>query len=357
MDIQKFLIKYNATIKEALEKLNETAKKVLFVVNDNSQLVGSLSDGDIRRWILKTGSLSGNINSVYNKSPIYFHTDYNIEEAKEKMIERRIGCIPIVNDEKEVTDILFWDTIFEEKYFKIKPKLNIPVVIMAGGKGTRLDPFTRILPKPLIPIGNKAVLEVILDKFSEYSIKDFYLIVNYKCEMIKSYFDNIQHNYNLHYVQEQKPLGTSGGLKLLSNDVGENFFVSNCDIIINEDYAKIYKFHQDNKNDITIVAAMQNFKIPYGIIEIKNGGGLKSIKEKPEYNFLVNIGMYILNKKVLREIPDNQPYDMTDLISKLELLNKYKVGVYPVNQASWYDIGQWGKYKESIRIMEENNDV
>ena len=356
MDVQKFLIKYNLSIKDALARLNETAKKILFVVNDSNQLIGSLSDGDIRRWILKGNDLTGTVGSVCNMKPIYSYKDVDVEEVKKVMVSRRIECIPIVNDEKEVIDILFWDTIFGDKYLKIKPKLNIPVIIMAGGKGTRLDPFTRILPKPLIPIGNKAVLEVILDSFSEYSIKEFYLIVNYKSEMIKSYFDNIPHRYNLHYVKEKRFLGTAGGLKLLPDDIGESFFVSNCDIMIKEDYNKVYQFHQDRKNDITIVAAMENFKVPYGVIKIKNGGEMESIREKPEYDFLVSTGMYIINKKIIDEIPDNQPYNMTDLIRKAKE-NKGKISVYPISQGSWHDIGQWERYKESIRIMGENGDV
>ena len=218
---------------------------------------------------------------------------------------------------------------------------------MAGGKGTRLEPFTRILPKPPIPIGNKPIIEIIIDKFREYRIDRFYLTVNFKSKMIKSYFDELSPDYSLHYLEESKPLGTSGSLKYLEGQISETFMVSNCDIIIDADYNEMVKYHREQGNLITMVASLKHYHIPYGICEIENGGTLKGIKEKPEYGFLVNTGMYVVEPKALNYLKKDEPLDFTQLI---ELIQKdgQKVGVFPVSEKSWLDTGEWEEYKKSL---------
>ena len=226
---------------------------------------------------------------------------------------------------------------------------------MAGGKGTRLDPVTKVLPKPLIPIGDKSIIKIIIDRFCEYGIKKFYITLNYKSRMIKAFFEDLNSSlkskYNIVYIDEIKPLGTGGSLKLLQNKIQGPFFVSNTDILIEADYSEILKFHIENKNDITLVASIKNFDIPYGVCEIENGGTLLKIREKPEFSFLVNTGMYIVNSDMIRIIPRNQLYHLTHLMEDVKA-RKGKVGVYPISDKSWIDIGEWEKYRKALELFE-----
>ena len=267
-----------------------------------------------------------------------------IENVKNTLIQKRYEAIPIIDNKKQIVEILFWNALFQNEKKKYT-KINAPVVIMAGGRGTRLDPFTRILPKPLIPIGDKTMLEVIMDEYKQYGITDFYISVNHKAKLIKAYFEETKINASIKFIDEDKPLGTAGALKFIEGKIDVPFFVSNCDIIIKNDYADIYDFHIKEKYDITIVASMQHYKIPYGICEILNGGSLDRIVEKPEYDFLVNTGMYILNPNVLSNIPSNEFFHITHLIEKIKS-KRLKVGVYPVSEKAWIDVGQWSEFNK-----------
>lgn len=347
--IRKLLINKNISIRQAMKQMGEGAEKILFVVSGKSELVGSLTDGDIREWILADGSLSETVEKVFNKNPVYVKKEHYIDEVKKIMIEKKLEWIPLVDDSNMVQDVYLWEDIFSDGSRIEKKKINIPVVIMAGGKGARLDPFTRILPKPLVPIGEKPVVEIIMDNFYEAGCKDFHLVLGYKGEMIKSYFDNTPLSYKIKYIWEKDPLGTIGGLKLLPQDMPDTFFVSNCDIIIKADYSDIYDFHIRNNYQITLVGSMKHFTIPYGIIEIGDRGELKGMIEKPEYDFLVNTGMYLVQKDILNIIQNNKMLHLTDLVKLVKENKKGEVGVYPVNEQSWFDIGQWEKYRETVK--------
>ena len=222
---------------------------------------------------------------------------------------------------------------------------------MAGGKGTRLEPFTYIMPKPLIPIGNKPIIEIIIERFAEFGINEFYISLNYKANMIKAYFEGRPISEFLHYILEDSPLGTAGALKKLKDLIKSTFIVSNCDIIVKSDYSKIIDFHKSGKYDLTLVASMHHYTIPYGVCYVENGGDLKEISEKPEYDFLINTGMYVLEPNVIDFIPENTFYHITHLIDNLKKNNR-KVGVYPVYEKSWIDVGQWEEYKNAIKYLQ-----
>jgi dTDP-glucose pyrophosphorylase len=350
MKLETFFISEVASIRYALNKLNENTEQILFVVDDSQKLLGSVTDGDIRRYILKTGGVDGLVKEVLNKKPYYVHANYDVKKLQAEFINQKIRTFPIVDECMRVIDVVLANNLFEQKMEHEHSKLDLPVVIMAGGKGTRLDPFTKILPKPLIPVGNRAVIEIIIDEFIKYGIKDFFLTINHKGNMIKAYFEEDIRNININYVQETKPLGTAGSLKMLQNIFSTPFFVSNCDVIIDTDYSKVYDFHVSKKYDLTLVASMVNYKIPYGVCDIENGGDLKHIIEKPEYNFLINTGFYLLNPDVLEFIPDNEFYHITDLIEELKKQGK-SVGVYPVSEKAYIDVGQWEEYKQSMKIL------
>lgn len=344
--LKKVLTKPGCTIKHALKQMDAMGEKTLIVVDDKDRILGTTTDGDIRRWILRGKNLNGSIVSVMNRHPILLREDFSREDAKKIMIQKQIECLPVVDEAKKVIACLWWVDLFENK-MKIFKSLNLPVVIMAGGEGVRLHPYTKILPKPLMPIGDKPIIEIIIDRFVNYGCKYFYLSLNYKSSIIKAYFSDFEHKYSINYILENKPLGTAGSLHLLKNKIKKTFFVSNCDILIEADYVDILKFHRQKKNAITLVSSMKNFTIPYGICEIQNGGILKNIREKPEYDFLVNTGMYILDAKVLEDIPNGRFYNITDLINDYLEKGK-KVGVYPVSEKSWLDIGQFEALQETL---------
>ena len=232
-------------------------------------------------------------------------------------------------------------------------RLKMLVVIMAGGKGTRLRPLTNVLPKPLIPIGEQTMMEDIMDRFVECGCQNFYVSVNYMADFMRHYFDNFsKHDYHIEYFQEDKPLGTAGSLHLLKGKINDTFFVSNCDSILDEDYGEIFKYHRDNKNEITVVSVMKSIYIPYGTLQTGEGGLLTSIQEKPELTFQINTGMYILEPHLLKEIPSDRVYHITYMIDKLVKEGR-RVGVYPVNEGSWTDIGNWDEYMKYIKKYEK----
>jgi len=221
---------------------------------------------------------------------------------------------------------------------------------MAGGIGSRLKHLTNVFPKALIPIGEKTMLEQIMEAFADQGCNNFYISVNHKSDMIKYYLDNLQiENYYIEYIEEDCFLGTAGSLGLLKDKIKTTFFVSNCDILVDQDLSDILSFHKSNKNDITIIAAMMNIKIPYGILETNNNGLLVNIIEKPDWFFKINTGLYILEPNVLEDIPDNEPFDITDLVQKL-LNEKRKVGIFPVSEKKWTDMGNWEEFLKQAKI-------
>ena len=340
------------SIKEAMEALDRTAEKVLLVVDDKQVLIGTLTDGDIRRYILKGRDLTGTIKSAYNPNPLsVFQENLDPIKIKAVLLKNKIDLIPILDRNRKVVNYITWGKVFGHNKRTEDQKLDVPVVIMAGGKGTRLEPFTKVLPKSLIPVGEKPVIDHIIDRFRAYGASEFYLTIHHKSKILRAYFEEKCPDYSIGFAEEDEPRGTAGSLKLLKGKLNKPFFVSNCDIILEADYADIFRFHTKNSYDITLVASAKQFNIPYGICELNGGGSLERIKEKPEYNFLVNAGMYVLNPAVLELIPDNQLFHITHLLDKIKE-NGGQIGVYPVSEKVWIDVGQWAEYRKALKVIE-----
>lgn len=346
--ISDISIDKSATIITALRQMDAQHVKLLLVL-ENGKFHSLLSIGDIQRAIIANVSLDSSIEGILRKTVKVAKPSDDKDEIMAKMKERRNDFMPIVDETNNIVDIIFWSDISPHQDINVKEPFCLPVVIMAGGKGTRLRPLTNVLPKPLIPIGEQTMMEDIMDRFVECGCQDFYISVNYKAEIIKRYIDNLNKpHYHVDFFQEDRPLGTAGSLHLLKNKINSTFFVSNCDIIIDEDYSEILKFHRDNKNEITVVAALKNYSIPYGTLETGGGGQLLSLQEKPEFTYKINTGMYILEPHLIDEIPSDRLYHITFLIEKLIKENR-KVGVFPINEGSWIDIGNWDEYMKYIR--------
>ncbi|GER94596.1 nucleotidyltransferase [hot springs metagenome] len=348
------IINLTASIKEALKKLDETAEKVLFVVDENNILLGTITDGDIRRYILKTGTIEGTIESIYHRKPIYATENLSKEEIKKLIFENRVELLPILDREKKVVGYYRWTDFYDSNKKEILEKKlkDIPVVIMAGGKGTRLDPFTRVLPKPLLPVKDKTITEMIIDSFKKFGVKKFYLTLNYKGKVIESYFNSIEKDYEIEFIWEEEFLGTAGSLHLLKDFIDTDLFVSNCDIMLNTNYNDVYEYHKKMNASFTTITSIQHYKVPYGVVYTRQGGFIEKIEEKPEHTFQINTGVYLLNKEALDYITLNKYIDMPQLIQKLLNKNK-KVIAYPANKKDYLDVGQWEEYRSVLKLLEE----
>jgi dTDP-glucose pyrophosphorylase len=355
-EIEKFQINDKATIKEAIKKLNDSGMQFLTVINSSNIVVAVVTDGDFRRAILNGKDLQDNVLLMANSKFVSLNAGCSNKDIQHCFQNSVIEHIPILN-RGELVEVIskaefLYFNYFEEKSAKNSP-LSIPVVIMAGGRGERMKPFTQVLPKPLIPIGDKTMIEVIMNEYMKFGVDKFFISVNYKAGLIKAYFEDAETKYNISYISENKPLGTAGALKFLEGIVETPFFVSNCDIIIKEDYTAIYNFHKTGNFVLTLVAAMQHHTVPYGVCEFENGGRLKTLTEKPEYDFFINTGMYLLNPEIIKFIPEDTFFHITHLINFL-LENGYHVGVYPVSENSYIDVGQWDVYKKAVNVMENS---
>lgn len=343
-DIADLTIDLNSTFLDAMLKMDTIHLKLL-IVTHLDKFHSLISIGDIQRAIINGQDIKSPIKSSLRKEIKIATKDEPIETIKEKMLQYRCDFMPVVDSDRNLIAIHYWEDLFNNSQ-TIKNTLKTPVVIMAGGKGTRLKPITNIIPKPLLPIGEKAIMEVIIDSFNKLACTKFYCSVNYKFNMIEQYFSNKQSNYSLEYFQEDFPMGTAGSLSLLKGKIDSTFFVSNCDILVDEDYTEIYKFHKEHNYELTIVAAIKNYKIPYGTLEVSENGNLESIAEKPDLTFFVNTGMYVLEPHLLDEIPNNKIFHITELF---DLIKKRggKIGVFPVSEGAWMDIGNWKEYNKT----------
>jgi len=338
----------NITIRNAMKLLSSSGQKSLVIIDKNNKLKGTISDGDIRRAILDGADMADSIKKHYQPNPTTLSKNsFSNDRAKDIFTKYKFDLIPIVDEYDKLIDVLFWENVFGESKPVQNVNLDVPVVVMAGGKGTRLEPFTNVLPKPLIPVNEKPIIEHIIERFSNVGIKDFYLTVNYKGKILKAYFEDSEYDYNIKFIKEDIPLGTAGCLFNLKNKIKKPFFISNCDIIIKADYQELYKFHSDGDYDITLVASAKELTIPYGTCILNKEGHLAHIDEKPKYEFLINTGLYILNPEMLSLIPENKFYHITDLIDNAKKLDK-KIGVYPIDDEDWIDIGQWTEYKKAV---------
>lgn len=350
--IKQISIQHNATLVAALKQMDALDRKLLLVFND-SKYCGLLSIGDIQRAIIRNVSLEQEVERILRKENRVARVGDSKEHIRKLMLEFRTECMPVLDEDNNLTDTLFWEDEFGETDREEGAPLHIPVVIMAGGFGSRLKPLTNIIPKPLVPIGEKPIVEIIIDRFHRLGVNDFYLSVNYKHEMIRYYFDHLPNrDYAVNYFMEDKPLGTAGSIYLLKNILRSTFFVSNCDILIDQDYREIYNYHKEHQNEITLVGSLKHYKIPYGTIEMGEGGALLSMKEKPEITYIINSGMYVLEPSVLDDIPDNSFFHITELIEKVKARGG-KTGVFPVSEKSWFDIGEWNEYQQTVKRFEQ----
>lgn len=342
-ELQKFIGNSNLTVSEAMQKIDGNANGILFLVNEAGILIGCITDGDVRRYLLAGGKMSDHALDAANKNPRAAKT---IDEARLLYHKKNYIVIPIIDAEGLVNDLYNGEEGNANK--KKRNPLNIPVVINAGGKGTRLDPFTRVLPKPLIPVGELPIIELIMNEYQTYSCDEFHVIVNYKKELLKAYFADNEAQYKISWYDEEKPLGTGGGLSLLRGRFASTFFFSNCDALLTANYESMIKFHKENENVITMICAYKNINIPYGVVEMGLNGAIEDMKEKPLMSFLTNTGIYIVEPEVMDYLRDDEAIGFPDVVKRVKEAGK-KVAVFPVSENEWMDMGQISEL-EKMRV-------
>lgn len=332
----------------ALRKMDIVQRKLLIVLQDDVYM-GLLSIGDLQRAIIAGLDYATPVIQILRNDILVANETDSLDKVKKIMLEFRTEFMPILNSNKDIVEIIYWEDLFLTKSPSKETSLGLPVVVMAGGKGTRLRPLTNVLPKPLIPIDERTILEHIFDQFNDIGCDQFYISLNYKSKMIKYYLESqAEKHYNVTYFEENKPLGTAGSLYLLKDKIKTSFFVTNCDILIDQDYSEVYEYHKESGNELTVVVALKQIDLPYGTIETSSNGKLISLKEKPLLTFKINSGVYILEPHLLKEIPANEFFHITTLIQRI-LNRNGKVGCFPVSEHSWRDIGEWNEYLKNIK--------
>jgi len=334
-----------------MDALTKGNARLVLVVDTDDRLLGTLSDGDLRRFVLAGNELSSSIQGAFNQNPTCVQVDsFSKQDLRRLFQEKSVTLIPVVDNEGRVVDHVSWEEAFEGDEKKAEDIRDVPIVIMAGGQGTRLKPFTHVLPKPLIPIDGKPIIEHIMDRFRDAGGTSFYVTVNHKARILRAYLENGDGARDIAFVEEEMALGTAGALRLLAGRFNEPAIVSNCDVLVAVNYRELMDFHVASGCSITMVASAQSYRVPYGACSINDDGTLRGIEEKPELAMLANTGLYIVNPSVFDRIPEDEVYHMTNLIADL-MQGDDSVAVFPVSSEAWVDIGQWEEYRRAARLM------
>ena len=338
------LIDQNSTILESLKKLGSIrnlSRLILFVTNNKNQIVGSVTDGDIRRSLIKHSDLNKKIGTICNKDFVYItNTDIYID-FKNEYLRKNIKILPVLNKDMQIIDII--------DLKKVESNLPLECVIMAGGRGKRLSPLTDKIPKPMLMLGSKPIIEHNIDRLIKFGIKKIYISVNYLSGIIKDYFgDGSSKGVEIKYIEESKPLGTAGSLKLVKKFKTNHILLMNSDLFTNVDFEELYKLAVEKKSSITLASKDYKVDIPYAIFNSKNNI-ISDFSEKPVYNYNLNAGIYILKKEVINKIPNDTFYDITDLIS--EIIKEDGIVSHTVINGYWIDIGKKEDYKKAKELM------
>lgn len=335
---QKIIVTKNQTLLETMRIIDDSSLQFAVVVDEEGHLLGTVTDGDIRRGILRGEGLEVPITSIMNSNPISAKSRQKPYKYKQFMKTKMLKQLPIVDEFNKIIDILFVD--------KLDTSINKnTVVLMLGGLGTRLRPLTNDIPKPMLKVGNKPILETIIEGFKQYGYSHFIFSVNYKKEVIQHYFQNGEaFDVMIEYVEEEKRMGTAGALSLLKNRPTEPFFVMNGDLLTQINFDQLMQFHIEHQSVATMCVREYEYQIPYGVIET-NGTDLVTIKEKPIHRSFVNAGIYVLNPEVFDYIPQNQFYDMPTLFEQL-IEKEKKTSVFPIREY-WLDIGQIDEFERA----------
>jgi len=328
-----------STIKDALKVIDTGAMQIALVLDDENKLIGTITDGDVRRGILTGLTLDDGIESIIFRTPTVCSVNDTKEDILKIAVAKKLYQIPIVDLDGVLVGIDEVDELLKPAEHSNK------VILMVGGMGTRLRPLTNDRPKPLLEVGNKPILETIIANFAKYGFKSIILSVNYKSQMIEDYFgDGSKFGVTIDYVHEDKRMGTAGALSLMREQLTEPFFVMNGDLLTNVNFEHMLEYHLSNQAIATMGVREYDFQVPYGVVNVE-GHQITSIEEKPVHKFFVSGGMYVLDTDVLNTIPDDIFYDMPTLFEKL-IANKQKAISFPIREY-WLDIGRMSDFEQA----------
>lgn len=330
-----YKVKSTSSLYDALRLIEESGHRLCFVEDPSHRIVGILSDGDIRRHLIKNGSLLDSCATAMNHDFIYLnqnHSDIELDHVIGQCSDQKVDLVPILNETKSLVDIYISKGVVKQK------KISFPVVIMAGGKGTRLKPFTESCPKPMLPVNGKPIIHHIIDDLLVSGFSDFYLSVNYKKEQLKEYFgDGSSFAANIMYLEEDQPLGTAGSLGLLPESLTSPILVINGDVRTHMDLSKICLYHQSKNSNFTVCTRTHCIDIPFGVINHVEGV-LSSLEEKPSVEFLINAGIYVISPTIYKTVDASCFMDMTDLIQQT-IGTKKPANVFNLENF-WLDVGR-----------------
>jgi len=326
---------------ETVNVLHEGGCRIALVTNQELKLLGTVTDGDVRRALIGNFSLDSPITSIMNKSPLTASVETQKEQVQSLLKSRDLLHIPIVDENNILFDLV---TL---QHMHIKPVYDNPIFIMAGGFGKRLYPLTKDIPKPLLKIGKKPILDIIIEQFVRFGFHDFYISTHYMPDKIKNNFiDKDLGDISLTFIHEDQPLGTAGSLGLLPSDISKlPLIMMNGDLLTKVDFCRLLEFHHENKTEATMCVREYDFQVPYGVIKVKDHK-IEEIKEKPIYNFFVNAGIYVLNHDLIRKVNGSEYLDVTDFLDRE--LAEGGVNAFPIHEY-WLDIGQKEEYDQANR--------
>lgn len=342
MNSKHFLSK-DKTLLEALIQINSLAPDplVLFVVDEENRMLGTLTDGDSRRALIAGASVNDKIETVMHKDFNYMKFDA-INDVKEikRQKELRMKLVPVLDKDMHIVDII--------NLGKYDTRLPIDAVLMAGGKGERLRPLTEKTPKPLLPVGGKAIIDHNIDRLIANGVKHINVTVNYLGEQLEEHFKEPKDGIQVQTVREPKYLGTIGSIRFVKEFYHDTILVMNSDLFTNINYEDFFLHYQQHEAEMSVAAVPYNISIPYGILDL-DGRNIKGLLEKPQYNHYANAGIYLIKRRVLEEIPDGEFFNATDLMEKLISEGK-KVIRYPLN-GTWIDIGNPQEYQKAKDLV------
>ena len=337
--IEDIITTKDTSIKDVIKIIDKSAKQICLIVDENLRLIGTVTDGDIRKGLLNNISVSDSVNRISNKNPVSAH----INDSREQLINifraKKIHQIPIINNDKTLVGIELLDDLFPSE------KFTNTVVLMVGGLGSRLKPLTNDIPKPMLKIGGKPILETIIEGFAKSGFSKIIMCTGYKSEKIQKYFmDGAKFGVNIEYVNEEKKMGTIGALTLLKQKPKDPFFVMNGDVLTNVNFKKMLNFHLKNKSKATMCVRTYDYTVPFGVVTCSDEK-IQSIDEKPTQSFFVNAGIYLLDPECIELIPNNEYYDITSLFQKI-IDSGANTTAFPL-QEYWLDIGRISEYDQA----------
>ncbi len=339
------LVRVRDSIRDAMQRIDESGLQIALVTDENRVLKGVVTDGDIRRAILSGVSLDDPVKRVMNDDPATIPSWKDRDETLALMRSEQIHQLPIVDDEGRIVGLEVLDDLLQPE------RRDNPVVIMAGGLGTRLRPLTEDTPKPLLEVGDRPILETILQQLVDSGFHQFYLSVNYKADMIERYFeDGSDWDIDITYIHEEERLGTAGPLSQLPKRPDKPFFVMNGDLLTKLDFSRVMDFHEEREGAATMCVRKYDFQVPYGVIETE-GHRIAGLDEKPVQRFFVNAGIYVLDPSTLGLIPDGEFFDMTELFNALVDRGE-RAHVFPIREY-WQDVGRMEDYKQASQEYDE----